>query len=31
MDQAETALIAAARDGDRRALDELLASYEQRI
>lgn len=31
MDEAETALIGAARDGDRRALDELLSRYEQRI
>ncbi len=31
MADAEAALIAAARSGDRRAVDELLARYEQRI
>lgn len=31
MDEAEAALISAARGGDRRSLDELLARYEQRI
>lgn len=31
MDEGEAGLIAAARDGDRKALDELLARYEQRI
>ncbi len=31
MDDSEQALIEAARSGDRRAIDELLARYEQRI
>ena len=31
MDEADAALIAAAQTGDRRALDELLARYEERI